>query len=298
MKKKEMHLRWMMRTACWLAAIAGVVAAVPASAQDIQVRAVRDKQAIRVAQPERVAAKLVAIVESSTLNSTAYAVADDTWNRVQGSASYVHVVFPGPRNVRVKGGGNQPAEERMVREMLLPLPPGTAPPHVYVRSGKETISLTKYDPRALRELALEEELRLKDLPPYGIPAARAGECREAAGAYAQGLRNPVAWQARVGCGGSTLVWLQSPAGKDGTATLWRVDDLLIVPDPGKEQALSLLSPLDVECRHHADRQSLVIAAGEWKRGARRQHVHRAWRVDADSRKVAEVPVRDVSCVLR
>ncbi len=288
--------RYLKATTALALAASGFIAIV-ASAQGVQVRAVRDRHAVAVAQPERVARKLVALVESCAVNSTSYAVADGTWIRVQGSGSYVHLVFPEPREVRLKGAGNQPAEARMVREVLLPLPPHNEPPHVYVRSGTETISLTKYDPRALRELAQEGDLRLRDLRPYDVPAARAGACREAAGAHAHGLRSPVAWRARTGCGGSTLVWFESPAGRDGSAVLWRVDDLLIVPDLEPAQTLSLLSPLDVECRRDSDK-SLAIAAGEWKRGAGRQRVARAWRVDAESRKVMEIPVREVSCVLR
>jgi hypothetical protein len=283
-----------------IAALAALVfIASAAFAQGVQVRAVRDKQPVAIAQPERVAAKVVALVESCTVNSTSYAVADDTWLRVQGSGSFVHLVFPEPRDVRLKGAGNQPAEKRPVHEVLLPLPPHTEPPHVYVRAGRETISCTKYDPRALRELAQEEEeLRLKGLPPYAVPAAGAGACRDVAGAQAQGLRSPVAWSARSGCGGSTLVWFQSPAGRDRAAILWRVDDLLIVPDREASQSLSMLSPLNVECRHVSDRHALAIAAGEWKRGAARQRVERAWRVDPESRQVVEVPIREVSCVLR
>ena len=130
------------------------------------------------------------------------------------------------------------------------------------------------------------------------PAAKPGACTESAGGQALGLRGAVAWHARSGCGGSTLVWFQSPAGRDGAAILWRVDDLLIVPDSEQAQSLSLLSSLNVACTHDSGRQSLAIAAGEWKRGAARQRVDRAWRVDPEGRKVAEVPIREVSCVLR
>jgi hypothetical protein len=129
------------------------------------------------------------------------------------------------------------------------------------------------------------------------PAGGAG-CRMASGGQLRGLASVVVWRARAGCGDSTLVWFESPAGRDGTATVWRVDDLLIVPNLEQRQSLSLLSPLGVECRHLSDRRALVIAAGEWIPGAARQRVDRAWRVEPESRKLAEVPVREVSCVLR
>jgi hypothetical protein len=60
----------------------------------------------------------------------------------------------------------QGREERMVGEVLFPLPMDSDPPHIYLKTDKETISLTKYDPYALRELALEDDLRLRALPRY------------------------------------------------------------------------------------------------------------------------------------
>ena len=108
----------------------------------------------------------------------------------------------------------------------------------------------------------------------------------------QDLKSAVAWQARTGCGEGTLVWF-------GHAS--QVDDLLIVADLERGQALSLLSPLGIECRHQTDRRSLVIAVGDWSARTiqgERQHVHRAWRFDAERRKAVEVPIREVACALR
>jgi hypothetical protein len=117
----------------------------------------------------------------------------------------------------------------------------------------------------------------------------------------QGLKFPVIWHARVACGGSTLIWFQTLVGKEGANPVWRVDDLLIVPQLEKAQTLSLFAPMDVECRHRSDQPSFVIAAGEWNPRARqgeRQPVKRAWRVDPVSKKVEELPARDIACVVR
>jgi hypothetical protein len=125
-----------------------------------------------------------------------------------------------------------------------------------------------------------------------ISSGAFADCREARGGRMQDLKSAVSWQARTGCGEGTLLWF-------GHAS--QVDDLLIVADLEKGQVLSLLSPLAIECRHQTDRRSLVFAVGEWSARAKqgeRQHAHRAWRVDADTRKVAEVPIREVSCMLR
>ncbi|HYN62981.1 MAG TPA: hypothetical protein VES36_00135 [Candidatus Limnocylindrales bacterium] len=131
---------------------------------------------------------------------------------------------------------------------------------------------------------------------FGAAAQSAAQapagCREARGGHMQDLKSTVAWQARTGCGEGTLVWFGHES---------QVDDLLIVADLEKGQALSLLSPLGIECRHQSDRRSLVIAVGEWSARTgqgERQHVHRAWRFDAASRTAAEVPIREVSCMLR
>lgn len=135
--------------------------------------------------------------------------------------------------------------------------------------------------------------------PGGAPAS-AG-CREVSGGRLQGLKSPVIWHARIECGGSTMIWFQTLVGKEGASPVWRVDDLLIVPKLEKAQTLSLFAPMDLECSHHSGQPSLVIAAGEWSPRARqggRQPASRAWRVDPVSKKVEELPARDVTCVLR
>ena len=132
-------------------------------------------------------------------------------------------------------------------------------------------------------------------------SADQGACKEVSGGRLQGLKSPVIWHARIACGGSTLLWLQSFAGTEGTRPVWRIDDLLIIPDAENAQTLSLFAPVDVACRHASDKESLVIAAGEWSPRATqggRQPVRRAWRVNPATRKVEELPARDVSCVTR
>ena len=137
-----------------------------------------------------------------------------------------------------------------------------------------------------------------------LPAALAddpGGCRELRGGRFLGLISMIVWTARVDCRASTIVWFETPAGKDGTAPGRRVDDLLIVSDLQKTHGLSLFSPLGVECRENSGAPSLVIGVGEWKSGARpgeRQSVYRAWRVDAESGIVGELAAKDVTCALR
>lgn len=127
------------------------------------------------------------------------------------------------------------------------------------------------------------------------------DCREASGGRMQGLNSAVIWHARTACGGSTMLWLHGFAGMEGANSTWRIDDLLIIPDLENARTLSLLAPVDVVCRHAADKDALVIAAGDWNaRGAQgaRQPANRAWRVNPATNKLEELPARDVSCAVR
>jgi hypothetical protein len=129
------------------------------------------------------------------------------------------------------------------------------------------------------------------------------DCREATGSRQLGFKTALIWHARTDCGGSTMLWIQSFAGVPGAGSALRVDDLLIVPETDSPQAqtLSLLAPVEVECRLAADRDSLVIATGEWNSKAAqgaRQAAGRAWRVDPATRTLQELAMRDVRCAIR
>jgi len=128
-------------------------------------------------------------------------------------------------------------------------------------------------------------------------ASAFADCREASGGKLQDWRMPVAWHARMACGGSTLLWFQSVAGTDGNTPVWRVDDLLIIPDQEGAQTLSLAAARTVDCRHGTDRSQIVFALGDWGRGGRRP-AYRAWRLDPATNKVEELPPGDVTCVVR
>ena len=163
-----------MRTLA-MAAIATVVCGMaPASAADVALRAVRHHREVVVSEKERLAATLVALVESCSVDSTVYAVYADTWAQVTASDSFVHVVFAAPRRARLQRRDNRGQAQGTVREILLPLPEGKLPDHVFVRTERDTVSLTKYDPRVLREVVAEQDLRLQAVEPYksllGLPS--------------------------------------------------------------------------------------------------------------------------------
>jgi hypothetical protein len=153
-----------MRVIAAIVALACGNAAVCAA--DIELRAVRHGRNVVVTDSWRLAGKLVSLVEACSVDSTAYAVSSDTWVQVAASDSFVHVVFSEPRGARVASDGSGLRGQRAIREILLPLPEGKWPAHVFVRSGKDVLSFSKYDPVALREVVLEKQLELLTVEPY------------------------------------------------------------------------------------------------------------------------------------
>jgi hypothetical protein len=137
-----------------------------ACAAELEVRVVRNGQAVVVSQVQSLASKLVSLAESSSVNSTAYAVAADTWAQSLASDSYVHVVFPSPRTLRLKVHNNEVQQPLLVSELLLPLPKGRWPAHLLAQAAGTTIALTKFDPPVFKTLLVEPELQLSAVPPY------------------------------------------------------------------------------------------------------------------------------------
>ena len=137
-----------------------------ASAADPLVVVVRDGRNIVVADSVTLAAKVIALAESCSVNSTDYAAPMEAWPGITTSRSYVRVVFSEPRKTSLVQSGNPLRSELPVQEVRLPLPHGAWPAHVFVSSGRAMLALTKCDPFALRELVLLEELELATLAPY------------------------------------------------------------------------------------------------------------------------------------
>src|ERR1700719_4337883 len=103
-RSKVTHGRSMnaLRTALFLlVAAASALGAAPARADEIQVRAVRHGSEIALSRKDTMAANVVAMLESCTINSTENAVAEGTWTQQLAGDSFVHVAFAQPREVYV-----------------------------------------------------------------------------------------------------------------------------------------------------------------------------------------------------
>lgn len=137
-----------------------------ASAANIEARAVRHGHDVIVSDRNGLAAKLIRLVESSSVNSTAWAVSDDTWAQIEASGSFVRIVFPEPRRVQLMSQPPHVWELQLVRELLLPLPEGRWPAHIFVKVANDTLAVTKYDPSVFKEVILQQELQLLTVEPY------------------------------------------------------------------------------------------------------------------------------------
>jgi hypothetical protein len=137
-----------------------------ALADELQVRAVRHGKDIPIARKDAMAANVVALLESCTVNSTPNAGSAEAWRQQLAGDSFVHVVFPKPRELHLKTQDNQMRELRAVREILLPLPEGKWPSHLYARSDKDTLAFSKYSGVPLKDIAMDPDLKLGSVPPY------------------------------------------------------------------------------------------------------------------------------------
>jgi plasmid stability protein len=147
-------------------AAASALDAASAWAEALQVRAIRHGQEVVISHRDTLAANVVAMLESCTVNSTEYAVAEGTWAQQLAGDSFVHVLFTRPREVYIKAADNESRETRAVSEILLPLPEGKWPQHVYARVGTETLSFSRYSAVPLKDIVMDGELRLGAVPPY------------------------------------------------------------------------------------------------------------------------------------
>lgn len=136
------------------------------SATDVQVVVVRDGRRVVVSDGPALAAILVTLAESCSVNSTTYAASEKAWAGIATSRSYVRVVFPEHRKISLVRSEDRLRSEQFVQEIRMPLPHGSWPAHVLVGTGHGIIALTKYDPIVLRKLAMLPELELATVAPY------------------------------------------------------------------------------------------------------------------------------------
>jgi hypothetical protein len=147
----------------WAVAYVNVllVAAPPAPiASRPDVRVVREGSPLAVSNPERVADLLVAVVESSSVNSTKYVRPKSRWNTATSAPSLVHVKFPNGRVLRVMDADNRDWRPTLVEELLIVVTSNAQPDHVLLKIAEGIVSVTKYAPCPFAQLTRAADLIL------------------------------------------------------------------------------------------------------------------------------------------
>jgi hypothetical protein len=113
---------------------------------------------------------VIRLLESCSVSSAAYAVKAETWPDLLRSGSFIHLTFAAPRKLEVMlTAGLDAARQRQgqsIDEILVPLPEGHMPGHLFAKSGTKVLSFTKYDPSALTAVTSEPTLGLSSVEPY------------------------------------------------------------------------------------------------------------------------------------
>ncbi len=138
--------------------------------EEATVRVVRDGNQVPAIAESNITDRSINLLRSCSVNSTSYAVKSNTWVHLLGSESFVHLVFKKPTqlSVMMTAGTGLPRhpEPTTINEILIPLPKGEWPQHLFAKSGTEVLAFTKYSPLALRHLAFEPDIQLAQVLPY------------------------------------------------------------------------------------------------------------------------------------
>ena len=146
-----------------VAYVSVLLAATPASsAGRPDVRVVRDGARLTVSNPERVADLFVAVVESSSVNSTRYVRPKSRWSTAISARALVHVKFHGGRLLRVIDAANRAWRTTLVEELLIVVPSDAWPDHVMLKTAKGIMSVTKYAPCPFAQLTRGADLAVLD----------------------------------------------------------------------------------------------------------------------------------------
>jgi hypothetical protein len=117
----------------------------------------------------KITAHAIALLESASVNSTPHAVTNSTWTNLLASKSFLHVTFPAPREVNIMmipGVVPRARQPLFLNEIVVPLPEGEWPQHIYARIGTNLQAVCKYSPIALKRLTGHPTLGLSKIAPY------------------------------------------------------------------------------------------------------------------------------------
>jgi hypothetical protein len=126
-----------------------------------RVEAVRGGLALPAGAVQALEPLVVRLLESCSVDSTTFEDQPAAWNDIPRGGSYLRVVWPEPRGIMAPDG-----ELLRIDAVLVAIPEGGSPRHLYVKSGGQLRSFTKYRPEVLLAIGLEPVLGLADKEPY------------------------------------------------------------------------------------------------------------------------------------
>lgn len=145
------------------------VAGVVGCSQPENFRIVRRGQEVKATPSSAFTGNVIKLLESCSVHSTSYAVKTNTWDDLLRSDSFVYIKFDKAQLLNVMmqtGDGSRFRQKSPIDEILVPLPEGNLPGHIYARAGTNVFAFTKYDPVALKKVAFERILQLSSVKPY------------------------------------------------------------------------------------------------------------------------------------
>lgn len=108
---------------------------------------------------EELAAKVIALAESASVESTGYLKTEKRWKAALSQPRFVHALFDPARDVKLMVGRNRAYEFTPVNEIRIVLSERGWTDHILLRVGSQIRAVTKYSPCAMAELTVGSKLR-------------------------------------------------------------------------------------------------------------------------------------------
>jgi len=145
-----------------------LLAACSKAPSDEKIRLVRHGKDVAARPNAAFSTNVIELIQSCSVHSTEYAVSTNKWQELLQSDSFVHLTFASSRKltVMIQTGAPRYRDEKLIDEILVPLPERAWPDHIFAKSSTNVLSFTKYDPIALRRVAFEPVLHLSSVAPY------------------------------------------------------------------------------------------------------------------------------------
>jgi hypothetical protein len=128
-----------------------------ALAQENTVRVIQNDRVIMPVSPE-LASRLIAFVESSTVNSTREVDQKDSWAKALSAPTRVQAHFSPALKIRVEKANQSGKTPELIEDLLFAIPTTPFPSQIQLRTSRGYQSVTKYSPCSAARFALASGL--------------------------------------------------------------------------------------------------------------------------------------------